>query len=243
MKGQEYTAGKHESIKFAALRDPYYKGLNEILSLGYETEDFIHHFPCFVGHQTLLRFLNFYEFYKMTSGVAGHIGEVGVYKAACSLFFAKLVKLFEPHSLTVVHGFDTFEGNKKGAGYDKGLKDGGYKESYDRVFRLVKAQGMETILHLHKMDVINSMARFLKQNQSIQFKLVVLDAGYYQVVKTVLPLLWQRMTPGGVVILDQYNFEAAPGETVAVRECLPDVCVRVLTPSWMPTAYIVKPSK
>jgi len=61
------------------------------------------------------------------------------------------------------------------------------------------------------------------------------------VVRTALPLIWERVTPGGIVILDQYNFEVAPGETVAVREVLPNARVRTLSPAWMPTAYIVKP--
>ena len=142
MKGKEYTVGEHESAKHDDMREPYYEGLETVKVLGYTTEDFVHHFPCFVGHQTLLRFLNLYEFYKMSNGVAGHMAEIGVYRGACSLFFAKLARIYEPHSLTIVHGFDTFEGNPEGTGYDEGIKAGGYAESYDRIRQLVRAQQM-----------------------------------------------------------------------------------------------------
>ena len=37
------------------------------------------------------------------------------------------------------------------------------------------------------------------------------------------------------------RLKIAPGETVAVREVLPNARVRTLSPAWMPTAYIVKP--
>lgn len=74
----DYKEGKFETKEFAARKSPYYEALSEILSLGYEREDLIHHFPSFVGHMTLSRFIAFYELYKMTLGVAGHIAEAGV---------------------------------------------------------------------------------------------------------------------------------------------------------------------
>jgi len=231
----------HESAKFESMREPYYAALGEIFGMGYSTEDYIHNFPCFTGHQTLLRFLNLYELYRKVGDVAGHIGEIGVYKGACSLFFAKLVHLFEPHSMTVVHGFDTFDGNRGQTGRDIGIKAGGYREPVERVRRLIEVQGLSHILHLHQMDVVRSLRKFLREHPSLQFKLILLDAGIYSVVRTALPLIWERVTPGGIVILDQYNFEVAPGETVAVREVLPNARVRTLSPAWMPTAYIVKP--
>lgn len=56
------------------------------------------------------------------------------------------------------------------------------------------------------------------------------------------PCFVGHLTPGGLVVLDQYNFAASARKTVAARECLPNVKVRALNPSWMPTAYLVKPS-
>jgi hypothetical protein len=111
-----YRYGELESVKFEASREGYYEGLIQIKSLGYEVEDFIHHFPCFVGHLTLSRFLCLYELYKRSLGIAGHIADVGVFKGASLLFFSKLVQLFESSSLTQVHGFDWFKGCEPGEG-------------------------------------------------------------------------------------------------------------------------------
>src|SRR6185436_4138957 len=96
----DYIPGQLESSKFAHRREPYYQGLERIKSLGYTTEDFLHHFPAFVGHMTLARTLSLYEAYKATLGLAGHIAEVGVFRGASTLLFAKLVEIFEPNSLT-----------------------------------------------------------------------------------------------------------------------------------------------
>jgi|GEM_PF-5440802 len=99
-KPRDFVPGQLESLKFAHRREDYYRGLETIKSLGYSTEDFLHHFPAFVGQMTLGRFLCLYEAYKATLGLAGHIAEVGVFRGAATLFFAKLTELFEPNSLT-----------------------------------------------------------------------------------------------------------------------------------------------
>ncbi len=236
---RETHSGQFEYVRFADRRKPYYEGLEKIKSLNYSFEDLLEHYPCFVGHMTISRFLGLYELYKMSLGVAGHIAEVGTYKGASLLHFGKLIKIFESESLTQVHGFDWFQGT--GTDEIKTFVEAGtYKESYDRLIELINAQHMNQIVFVHKMDVIKELKGFLNDNLHMQFKLVFLDAGMYNVVKTALPLFWERLTPGGILILDQYNHELSPGETLAVRELLPEAKVRTLPNIWMPTAYIVK---
>jgi len=61
------------------------------------------------------RFLALYETYKRTLNLAGHIAEVGVWKASSLLYFAKLTRLFESESPTLVHGFDWYRGMVPGS--------------------------------------------------------------------------------------------------------------------------------
>lgn len=236
----EYEIGKFETLRFAERREPYYEGLAEILSLGYETEDLIHHFPSFVGHMTLSRFIALYELYKMTLGVAGHIAEAGVYKAAGTLFFAKLTQIFEPESLTLVHGFDWFEGNSP-TSEEPNVLDASYKEDYGRVMRLISAQKLDHIVHIHKLDLRTGLPQFFAENKYMQFRLVFLDAGQYDIVKGCLEQFWPRITSGGIMIFDQFNHELSPGETRAIKEFMPEAKIRTLPFGWMPTAYVVKP--
>lgn len=236
----DYKEGKYETRKFADRRKPYYDGLAEILSLGYTPEDLLHHFPSFVGHMTLSKFFTLYELYKMTLGVAGHIAEAGVYKAAGSLLFAKLTQIFEPESFTLVHGFDWFEGTKP-TEEEPNVLEGSYKEDHQRILRLIKAQQLDRIVHIHKLDLKTELESFFENNPYMQFKLIYLDAGQYDIVMSCLRNFWPRLTSGGIMIFDQFNQELSPGETRAVKEFMPDAKIRTLPYSWMPTAYVVKP--
>ena len=236
----DYKEGKLESRKFAERKAPYYEGLAEILSLGYDKEDLIHHFPSFVGHMTLSRFIALYELYKMTLGVAGHIAEAGVYKGAVTLFFAKLAQIFEPESLTLVHGFDWFEGSNPTA-EEPNVVEGSYKESYPRLMRLIRAQKLEHLIHIHRLDLRTDLKQFFNENNHMQFKLVFLDAGQYEIVKSCLENFWPRLTSGGALIFDQFNHELGVGETRAIKEFMPDARIQTLPFSWMPTAYVLKP--
>jgi predicted O-methyltransferase YrrM len=241
-KPRDFVPGELESQKFAHRREAYYRGLETIKSLGYSTEDFLHHFPAFVGQMTLGRFLCLYEAYKATLGLAGHIAEVGVFRGAATLFFAKLTELFEPNSLIQVHGFDWFKGNQPSES-EPGIVPGGDSESLERITALINAQQLQHCVRIHVLDVANELEAFFSRYPHLQFKLVFLDAGMYDVVKNALPLFWDRLNVGGYLILDQFNFEVAPGETKAVRELLPDVEVRTFNFGWMPSAYIIKPGR
>jgi hypothetical protein len=236
----DYKEGNFESRKFADRKKAYYEGLNEILSLGFEQEDLLHHFPSFVGHRTISKFLVLYELYKMTLGVSGHIAEAGVYRAAGSLFFAKLAQIFEPESFTLVHGFDWFEGTKP-TSEEPNVFEGSYKEDYERILRLVKAQNLDHIVHIHKLDLKTDLEEFFERNNYMQFKLVYLDAGQYDIVMSCLRNFWPRLTSGGIMIFDQFNQELSPGETRAVKEFMPDAKLRTMPYGWMPTSYVVKP--
>jgi len=234
------STGKYELQKFAAGKPEYYEGLREILSLGYDPADFIHYFPAFAGPMTISRFLTLYEAYKMTLGVAGHVAEIGVYKGAGSLFFAKLMKLFEPQSLTLVHGFDWFRGAEI-TDEEKFVSEGECTEDQSRLMRLIRAQGLDNVVHVHNLDVTKDLGRFFEENSHLQFKLIFADCGIYDVVRSTLEHFWPRLTSGGVMVFDQFNHEVAPGETRAIKEFMPDAKMRTFPFGWMPTAYVVKP--
>jgi len=233
------SPGRFEDRKFEGRREDYYDGLATIESLGYDFDDFVHHFPCFVGHMTLSRFLALYECYKETLGVPGHIADVGVFKGASLLWWAKLVHIFEGEALTQVHGFDWFKG-MHGGDETPSVQVGSYAESPERLSQLIEAQGLDNVVHVHDLDITTELEGFLDEHAHLQFKLVFCDAGTYDVTSAALTALWPRVTKGGIVILDQFNHEFSPGESRAVRELLPDENLRTFPWAWMPTAYVVR---
>jgi hypothetical protein len=235
-----YAEGDMESQKFAHRREPYWKGIQAILGMGIEPADLIHHAPAYAGHVNIARYLALYETYKMTLPYVGHIAEAGIWKGTCTLYFAKLCQLFEPESMTLVHGFDWFQGARAEGKEANTVFPGSYQASLAWVRKLVQAQGLENIVRLHDLDLAKDLPAFFERYPHIQFKLVFLDCGYYDVVCECIRHFWPRMTPGGVMILDNLNHETAPGETRAVREMLPDRPIRTFGFAFQPTAYIVK---
>ncbi len=233
------SSGKYELKKFASQKPQYYEGLKEIFSLGFDASDYIHYFPAFAGPLTIARYISLYEVYKMTLGVAGHIAEIGVFKGAGSLLFAKLMKLFEPSTLTLVHGFDWFQ--PAHLSNEEKYPDHECFGDYDKVIKLIRAQGLEDVVHIHNLDVRNDLGQFFSENSHLQFKLVFADCGTYEVVHSTLEHFWPRLTSGGIMIFDQFNHEVSPGETRAIKEFMPDAKMRTFPFGWMPTAYVVKP--
>lgn len=237
----EFDDGAFETVKFARRRAGYYEGLNEMIGLGYSTADYLHNFPAFVGQMTLWRSLTLYELYKKTIGLAGHIGDVGIYMGASTLLFGKLVEIYEPESLTLVHGFDWFKGSFGQAEDRLLLPSQTYFEDEARVRALVRLQNLDHVVKIHKVDVVTEIDDFFQRNPTIRFKLVFLDSGTYDVTSSAIRAFWPRITPGGILVLDQFNNEVAPGETRAVTELLPDLKIETLPNSWMPSAFIQKP--
>ncbi len=212
-------------------------------SLQYRSEDFYDHFPCFTSAKNLSRFVSFYECYKRTLGIAGHIAEVGVYRGAVSFFFTKLALMYEPHGLTQVHGFDWFK-EPEGENAPKFPDPASYHEPYERICSIVNVQGLQSHLLLPRVNVLTELQDFFQRNDYLRFKIVFLDAGTYDIVARCIEEFWPRLSQGGILILDQYNFEVAPGETLAVRDLLPeDAVIHTFPQGWMPTAYVVKGEK
>lgn len=239
---EKHVNGWLESVKFDHRREDFYKYIDHLKNKDIDTLDLLEHYTAYAGHMSLNRLLTLYELYKKVGGVAGHIAEVGVYKGAGTLLFAKLVKIFENESLTQVHGFDWFQGTGKSLSNNDSelVPEGGYQSSYDDLMELIKLQKMDHIVRIHNFDVTKELESFFANNKHLQFKLVFLDAGMYDVMQACIPIFWDRLIPGGIMIFDQFNHELGPGETISVRELLPNQEIRTIPNSWMPSAYAVK---
>lgn len=235
-----YIAGEMESRRFEHRREAYWAGIQEILGMGIPPADLIHHAPAFAGHMNIGRYLALYEAYKMALPYAGHIAEAGIWKGTCTLLFAKLVRLFEPETLTLVHGFDWFQGARSDGAEAALVEPGAYSASAEWVRKLVSVQGLDDIVRIHDMNLATELPGFFQRHAHMQFKLLFLDCGYYDVVKACLEEMWPRLTPGGVLVLDNLNHETAPGETQAVRELLPHARIRSFGFAFQPTSYIIK---
>jgi hypothetical protein len=237
-----YKDSTLETAKFEKNRAAYYQGLETMKNMPYEFEDYVHNFPCFVGNLTLARFFSLKECYDKTLGISGHIADIGVFRGASMFFFAKLVQLYESTTLTQVHGFDWFKGNNPDGELDKLILPSSSAESYENVIKLTNANRLDHIIRLHNLDLTVDLEDFFDTYPHLQFKIVFIDLGTYNVVNSVLPFFWNRLSKGGILILDTYNIQHTPGETKAVNEFFDDknVTINTFPNGWIPTAYIQK---
>lgn len=228
----------HELSKFTVDAN-YHKYVQELLDLDVPAMDLLHQNTAFAGQVSIARTLSLYELYKKTTDLAGHVAEVGVWKGASFLLLAKLIGIFEPHSNTLVHGFDNFQGMTP-AEDEKEVVAGSYKTDYETLRKIIDIQEIGNIARLHKLDVTKDLDHYFDNFKGTRFKLVFLDAGVYEVLKHCIPAFWDRMVPGGIMVFDQFNYESGFGETNAVREFLPDEKVEFINWSRSPSGYIVK---
>lgn len=236
---KSHKDGSLETVKFAHRRQHYYENLSKILAMDYDKEEFLHYFPAFVGNLTLIRNFTLYELYKRTIGISGHIAEVGVFKGAGSILFGKLVQIYEPDSLTMVHGFDHFSGTD--ADTDAALQVPGGNQADEKQLRdLIRLQNLDNTVKIHNMDARTGFNSFFEKHPHLRFRLIFLDSGTYEVTSASIRALWPRLNVGGIMIFDQYNNEVAPGETRAVNEWLASEKIETMQPSWMPSSYIIK---
>jgi hypothetical protein len=88
----------------------YFKFLLSVEKQKIQSTEIIFNHTIYQGTKNLSRYLQLYELFKSVHKLSGHIADVGTYKGASLFYFSKLIKIFQPNSLTKVYGFDWFKG-------------------------------------------------------------------------------------------------------------------------------------
>ncbi len=217
--------------------DIYFDYIAQLGELHDDPKEIIFNFPAYVGAVNLARFLALNEIYQRTVHLAGHIADIGSYKGASFLYFAKLIKLFEPYSPTEVHGFEWFKGQAPSVSDDM-AQAGKYKADKTRLEKLISLQGLGAIAKLHDLDLTTELGAFCKHNPHIRYKLIFLDCGIKTVMESVLDHFYSRLTVGGILALDHYNDPVSPSESglVGIYGCE----MEQIPYTRSPTAFFIK---
>ncbi|MBP7828521.1 MAG: class I SAM-dependent methyltransferase [Kiritimatiellae bacterium] len=216
----------------------YFKYIAWLERQRFDTRELVFNYPVFVGQVNLARHLMMYDLYARVRELSGNIADIGTFKGASFLFFAKLVALFERASTTQVHGFDWFRGMAPGR--RDSTKAGQYRASYGMLSAMVRRQGLGDVAVLHRMDLVRQFSPFLDRNPQMRFKLSFVDCGIEAVLNAVVGPLWQRTVPGGIMIFDHYGSEASPTESAAVEAVIGSCRIRHFPHVRQATAYVIK---
>lgn len=164
-----------------------------------------------------------FELLGRASNLPGDVAECGVFRGSSLLAIGLYVK---QHRLgKVVHGFDSFEGFSESVEFDVRLggqesndkRVGGFNEtSYELVREKVVRLNLEDVVRLHK----GFFAYTLPACSGATFSFVHLDCDIYESYKECLNFFYRRMSPGGIILFDEYNDPPWPGCNLAVDEFL-----------------------
>ena len=177
------------------------------------------------------RFIYYQELYKKIIDVPGVICEFGVQYGATLSTLTNLRSIYEPYNHSrKIYGFDTFEGFAQTKEIDGNLaSDGdyavnkGFENTLEEILELLEADNpMEHIkkFNLIKGDATKTIDTWLENNPHVIISMCIFDMDIYEPTKQVLQKIIPRLTKGSILVFDQLNYEAFPGETIAVKEVL-----------------------
>jgi len=139
------------------------------------------------------------------STIEGDFAECGAYLGSSAFFIAK-------QRSKKVYLFDSWEGLS-----DPTIQDGTYWKKGDLRSDLEKA--MQNLRHFENVEYLKGWipSRF-NEVQNKTFSFVHIDVDIYEPTKDSLNFFWERLTPGGVLICDDYGFENCPGARKAMDD-------------------------
>lgn len=191
-----------------------------------------------------------YDLFKEALNVPGDIVECGVLKGVGAIYWAKLLAIYAPASRRKVVGFDVFS-----AFADSMLdyeRDAAKKFTEEAAFEGVDPEdilsrasiaGLDGRLELVVGDVAETAAEYVRKNRGFRISLLHLDLDTYLGTKAVLEALYDSVTPGGIIVCDEYG-SPEWGESDAIDEFFNGrgASIRAIEHATKPTAYIVKPN-
>lgn len=153
----------------------------------------------------------------LIEGVDGDTVECGSYQGMSSYVICHRTQPGRRH-----HVFDSFEGLSA-----PGVADGPHWAPGD-----LSAQEQVVIDNLSGFDVVTYKgwipSRFAEVSER-KFALAHIDVDLYEPTRDALEFLYPRVSPGGVIVCDDYGFGTCPGAKRAFDEYMSDKPERVLS--------------
>jgi hypothetical protein len=162
---------------------------------------------------SIVRLFMLYQFAQQTRTLPGDVAEFGVYRGGS----ARLILETLGSSDKKMHLFDTFEGfPEEKVDSRKDWNVTGETAANLEEVRTYLADYNNCVFH---QGIFPETAEEVSDRR---FCFVHVDADLYQSVKDSCEFFYPRLTPGGVMIFDDYGFWAQAGSKKAVDEFLAD---------------------
>lgn len=210
--------------------ESYYGKLAEVTErFPHALRHYLDLFAVYASRRAFVRQLAHYELFKKTIDLPGHYADFGVYFGKSFFSWHKFIEVLTP---TATHkkviGFDTFAGfpalaSEDGCGDESiqkmpgGLCAASFLEEFSELLALHNA---DSVLPAERGRIVvgnvcETLPQWLDDNPEARFCLINLDVDIYEPTTIILDHCWDRVVPGGVVVLDEYATSKWPGETKA----------------------------
>lgn len=160
-----------------------------------------------------------------TIGVPGRTAECGVFRGSSLLMIGQWLRHHDP--VRDVCGLDSFEGFDETIGVDIALGGGDSGDKRVGGFSLTSELDLRRRIAALGLDgrvqlLPGFFSDTLQECAGDMFSFVHLDCDIYGSYKACLEFFYPRMSPGGIILLDEYNDPPWPGCNLAVDEFLAD---------------------
>jgi O-methyltransferase len=169
-----------------------------------------------VKQNTLVDPLRCYELWQLveqTKGVPGALLEVGVWRGGTGALIAARAKQLSIDDTVFL--CDTFTGVVKTTKVDTY-----YQNSKHADTSLAVVQRLTSQMNLDNVRTLQGVFPDQTGHEvaGLTFRFVHIDVDVYESAREVLEFVWPRLSPGGVVVFDDYGFASTPGVTRLVDE-------------------------
>ena len=192
----------------------------------------------------LSKALAHFKMLEMVADIEGDIFEFGVFKGASFCRFASYRQILNLESKKLV-GFDSFgefpltEFEEDKIFREKFIEDAGlHSISTEGLLSFLKQKDCSHNIDLVKGDIVRTSEDYLSRNPHLKICLLNLDVDIYEPSKAVLENFYEKVSPGGILILDDYL--TFPGETKAIDDFIKDKDIEISPPLFEGTPYFIK---
>lgn len=151
------------------------------------------------------------NFMEETEYIPGLIAEVGVYKGGTAYLICELNEAREMPRPVVL--FDTFTGMPQTSSFYDLHKEGDFNDTSLVLVKNLLKPYPETIICQGLFPTVHG-----KTFKECTFSFVHLDCDIYSSVFNSLEYFYPKMSPGGIIVLDDYNEPNCPGAKKAADE-------------------------
>ena len=181
--------------------------------------DYETNFHLTMNEERLSKFLTHFEAFKISQNVPGEIVECGVFKGTSLMRFGMFRKIFGGDHTSRLIGFDVFSNKYPNTKFKEDktqrqqwIKTAGSSSISEPQLKKIFKNNKISNFQIVKGDVTKTIPKFVKNNPGIKISLLNIDIDFVEPTLTVLDNLYNKVSKGGVILLDNYAGRGSSGK-------------------------------